>query len=199
MFRSLQRDGRGGGSRVGLHPRYDPSMLPPRLPAAREPVASGTVLSRWHSSIGHIAHASARVTRLATRPQGRKPGMMDFIDTAGDVIALKMDGKITDADLQLVMDRLEALLASHEKVHVFVETKSIDGIELSSLPGYAARAMPLLGKLSRFGRIAIVADQAWIRVGARIESALLPFISYRTFTPDERDEALAWVSGRSSA
>jgi hypothetical protein len=55
--------------------------------------------------------------------------------------------------------------------------------------------LPLFGKLERFGRVAIVADQAWVRLGAQIESALLPDISYRTFTPDRSAEALAWVRG----
>ena len=70
----------------------------------------------------------------------------------------------------------------------------IDGIEISSLPSYAARAWPLFGKLNRFGRVAVVADQAWVRIGTRLESALLPNISYRTYMPDERDEAFDWVT-----
>jgi hypothetical protein len=41
--------------------------------------------------------------------------------------------------------------------------------------------------------VAVVADQAWVRAGTRIESALLPFVSYRVFMPAQRDEALAWV------
>jgi hypothetical protein len=57
------------------------------------------------------------------------------------------------------------------------------------------RAMPLLGKLDRFGRVAVVADQAWIRFGTRLESAILPNVSYRTYLPEERDEAFAWVEG----
>ena len=56
-----------------------------------------------------------------------------------------------------------------------------------------ARALPLFGKLKSFRRVAVVADQAWIRAGTRIESALLPFISYRVFEPAQRDEALEWV------
>ncbi|HEY6916802.1 MAG TPA: STAS/SEC14 domain-containing protein, partial [Allosphingosinicella sp.] len=95
-----------------------------------------------------------------------------------------------------VMDRLDGAMARNGKVHVFVETQTIDGIELSSLPSYMARAMPLFGKLTRFGRVAVVADQAWVRLGTRIESAVLPFISYRTFMPEQRGEALAWVEGR---
>jgi hypothetical protein len=119
--------------------------------------------------------------------------MLEFIDTPDDIIALKISGKITGADLDACMDRLDRAFAASEKVHVFVETRGIDSLEISALPNYIARAMPLIGKLNRFGRVAVVADQAWIRVGTRIESALLPFISYRTFEPPERERALEWV------
>lgn len=122
--------------------------------------------------------------------------MIELIDSADDVIALRVTCKITGTDLDAIMDRLDALMAAHEKVHVFVETHSIEGIEFSGLPSYMKRAMPLFGKLSRFGRVAVVADQAWVRVGTLLESALLPFISYQTFLPEERDTALAWVEGR---
>lgn len=121
--------------------------------------------------------------------------MLDLLDTPDDVLAVKIAHKITGEDLDAMMDRLDAAMGRHDKVHVFVETQQIDGIELSGLPSYMSRALPLFGKLSRFGRVAVVADQAWIRAGTRMESALLPHISYRTYMPDERGEALAWVVG----
>jgi hypothetical protein len=119
-----------------------------------------------------------------------------MIDAPDDVIALRVSGKISGSDLDAIMDRLDAVMAAHDKVHVFVETQGIDGIELSGLPSYMQRAMPLFGKLDRFGRVAVVADQAWVRAGTRLESALLPGIRYRVYMPDERDEALAWVVGK---
>ena len=121
--------------------------------------------------------------------------MLEELDSVDDVLAVRVSHKITSEDLEKVMDRLDALMARHEKVHVFVETRSIDGLELSGLPSYIARAMPLLGKLNRFGRVAVVADQAWVRAGTRLESAMLPNIKYRVYEPEERGEALAWVSG----
>ena len=119
--------------------------------------------------------------------------MLEFIPSPDDVMALKISGSIKGQDLDVIMDRLDSTMAAHEKVNLFVETQGIQGLELASLPHYFSRAMPLFGKLGRFGRVAVVADQAWIRVGTRIESAMLPFISYRTFEPAERDEALNWV------
>lgn len=121
--------------------------------------------------------------------------MLDMMDTAKDVVALRIAGRITGADLDTVMNCLEEAMRGNDKVHLFVETSAIDTIEIAALPSYIARAAPLFGKLDRFGRVAVVADQAWIRIATRIESAILPFISYRVFAPEQRDVALAWVAG----
>jgi len=119
--------------------------------------------------------------------------MLEIIASPDDVIALKISGSIKGDELDAIMDRLDSIMTGHDKVHVFAETQGIAGLELASLPHYFSRAMPLFGQLNRFGRVAVVADQAWIRVGTRIESAMLPFITYRTYEPDERDAALTWV------
>ena len=50
------------------------------------------------------------------------------------------------------MAGLDALMARHDKTHVFCRNRQIDGIELNRLPGYMSRALPLFGKLDRFGR-----------------------------------------------
>jgi len=119
--------------------------------------------------------------------------MLEFIQTSDNVLAVVVSGRITGGDLASMMERLDRAMAGRGKVHVFVETRSLDGIEISGLSSYVTDALPMFGKLRRFGRVAVVADQAWVRVATRLESLLLPGISYRVFDPDERDEALAWV------
>lgn len=121
--------------------------------------------------------------------------MLEVLNSPDEVIALRVSHKITSHDLTIIMDHLDDLMSKPGKIHVFVETHEIEGIEVSGLPSFMVRATPLFGKLDRFGRIAVVADQAWVRAGTRLESALLPNISYRTCMPEERDEALAWVKG----
>lgn len=125
--------------------------------------------------------------------------MMDELASEDDVLAVRVSHKITGADLDRIMDRLDAAMERHDKVQVFVETRGIDGIELTGLPGYIARSLPLFGKLGRFGRVAVVADQGWVRAGTRLESAMLPNIKYRVYEPEEREEAFAWVAAGSSA
>lgn len=121
--------------------------------------------------------------------------MLKFIPAEDNVFAVEVARKITGEDLDAILDQLEPMLEQHDKVHVFVETKSIDGIEIAGFTRYAARAMPLFGKLRQFGRVAVVADQGWVRAGTRLESAMLPFISYNTYLPEDREAALAWVRG----
>jgi hypothetical protein len=116
--------------------------------------------------------------------------MLEFIKSPGDVLALKYTGTITGKDLESALDKLESLLAKPGKIHFFIEMKGIEGIELTALPHHMNRSFPLFGKLDRFGRVAVVADQAWMRVLTRFESALLPYVSYRVYSPVERQEAL---------
>jgi hypothetical protein len=119
--------------------------------------------------------------------------MLELLETSDDVVALTVSGKLTRAELTPVMDRLEQAMSRHDKVHVFVETRDLDGFELADLPSYLKDALPMFKKLDRFGRVAIVADQTWVRAASRLESAVLPGITYRVFEPDEREEALSWV------
>lgn len=119
--------------------------------------------------------------------------MLEFIETRDDVLALTMSGRVTGADLDAVMERLNQAWDTHDQVHVFVETQALDGIEISGLRTYLPQALPMFRKLHQFGRVAIVADQAIVRVASRAESAALPGVSYRVFEPGERDAALTWV------
>src|SRR3546814_5378330 len=117
-----------------------------------------------------------------------RKAMLDMIDSADDVIALKISDKISGRELDAIMDRLDAAMARHDKVHVFVETWSIDGIEIAGLAFYASRALPMFGKFDRYGRVAVLAYQVWNRAATKVERALLPQVSYRVLEPGERAE-----------
>lgn len=124
--------------------------------------------------------------------------MIQFLESPDDVLAFTLEDRITAADLDAVMDRLEWCMGAFATVQLYMETHAITGFEIAAWPHHAARSLPLLTRLNRFGRVAVVADQAWIRGWTRLESALAPFVSYRTFTPAERNEAFGWVTGKAA-
>lgn len=122
--------------------------------------------------------------------------MIEYIQSSEDVIALRITGRLMREELDGITTRVEQSLAANEKTHIFVEIEDFSGFDVTALPEYLPRAAAMLGQLGRFGRIAVVSDQRWIRWATKLESALLPHISYETFTADERHRALAWVEGK---
>jgi hypothetical protein len=66
------------------------------------------------------------------------------------------------------------------------------GVELRRLP-------TLLKTIRRFDRIAVIADEKWVRKAGEFEGALLPGVEIRAFRPEEAAEAESWLSGAGSA
>ena len=96
--------------------------------------------------------------------------MHEFLESPDNVLAVKVSGTITGEDLDAIWDRTDTAMARYDKIHVYAETHGIEGMQLSALPRHLSRALPMFGKLDRFGRVAVVADQAWIRAGTRLEA-----------------------------
>lgn len=124
--------------------------------------------------------------------------MLTFLETKPEVLAARIEGVLGRADLETYVERLADALERNEKTHLFVEITGFGGFDFRYIAEGFAQWSPILGKLRKLGRVAVVSDAAWLRWAARIESALLPHVSYETFRPHERDIALAWVQGERS-
>lgn len=122
--------------------------------------------------------------------------MLIYLPSKDNVIACTISGRLSVDELRDVTQKLVASIDRNPKTHLFCEIAGLTGIDMNGWTEQLPSGLSLLGKLERFGRIAVVSDQKWIRWATRIESALLPNISYEIFEPSERDRALAWVEGR---
>ena len=122
--------------------------------------------------------------------------MLEYLNSAKGVIAARISGKLTEPELAELVERVETSIVARDKTHMFIEVEDFSGFDLGAFARYLPRGAAMVGKLGRFGRIAVVSDQPWIRAWTRTESALLPGIGYELYWPDQRDQALAWVEGR---
>jgi hypothetical protein len=122
--------------------------------------------------------------------------MIEILDTEPEVIALKLDGRLGREELDEVTTLVERSLEAHERTHIYVEIHDDFSFDVGAVASYAPRGAAMLTKLHRFGRIAVVTDVGWIRWAARIESAILPGMSYEIFDVAAHSEALAWVEGK---
>jgi hypothetical protein len=123
-------------------------------------------------------------------------GSSDNLASDSEVIAVRITGRLNRDEIIEIADRVEQALRGRDKVHIFAEISDYHGFDWTVMSEYLPRALKMIGQRERFGRIAVVTDIGWVRLATQIESALLPGISYETYTLEERDQALAWVEGR---
>ncbi|WP_336985630.1 STAS/SEC14 domain-containing protein [Altererythrobacter aquiaggeris] len=122
--------------------------------------------------------------------------MLDFLPQPAGTVAMRLTGRMHYEDFERAYQKLEEALASAASVNVYAEIMQFKGFDLDILFKSISIDRTLLDRLDRFGRVAVVSDQGWIRALARVESAILDKVTYRIFTPGQRDAALAWVEGR---
>ncbi len=125
--------------------------------------------------------------------------MLEYLPTPEDVIAVRIAGAVSRVELESMIDRMLRSLDERERTHVFVEVTQLSGLELEGMGEHLRRSLPVMGQLRKFGRIAVVADQSWLRWASRVESAVLPFVSYEVCTPEERESAWRWVLGEQAS
>lgn len=112
------------------------------------------------------------------------------IDVAGKIDRDEMNASL-DALIEQAADiengRMLYTLGDFE-----LPTAGAIGVELRRLP-------KLLKTIRRFDRIAVVADEKWVRKAGEFEGSLLPGVEIRAFRPGEAAEAESWLTGAGTA
>lgn len=121
--------------------------------------------------------------------------MLELLPSPGpDVVAFRVSGKVTKEDVELAWASLDAALDEAETIGLYAEVVDLGGVTLTGLVEDLAHAIKALGEWHRFARYAVVSDKAWLRTLADVEGKLLPGIEIRTYTPEESEAAIAWLT-----
>jgi hypothetical protein len=121
--------------------------------------------------------------------------MMNYVKSSQDVLAMRIRDGLSPDEIEELIRRLQDKIDKNPKTHVFVDIDRFRAEDWKS----AFEALPHswgLFRLDRYGRIAVVSDDKFVRTWSRIESAVLPRIHYEIFHADERNRALEWVEGK---
>ena len=122
--------------------------------------------------------------------------MLKLLDAGENVVACEITGGIAAEDLESMIARLEQSIRVHPKTHVFLQIDNLRDIDWKAVAANTPRGLHFLRDLSRFGRVAVVSDDKWVRAWTRAESALLPKVTYEVFRSQERARAWDWVAGQ---
>lgn len=105
-------------------------------------------------------------------------------------------GEVTRDDIAAFIAFVKAQDAAGEGGNVLFDFTAMATMPpLSAITLELANIVPLMRWVWRLDRIAVVSDEAWMRAASRIESALLPGVTYVVYDSDEAEAARAWVLG----
>lgn len=119
--------------------------------------------------------------------------MITYTSLSPRALEAVVEGRVTKEDVREAFDRMGGLMDANDKVDMLADVREGVHIELAAI-GEEMRHLSQVGRmLAKMDRVALVADQAWIRAAARIESYVLPSIDYRVFTREQEAEARAFI------
>ncbi len=111
-----------------------------------------------------------------------------------NVIGFRIEGKISEYDILLITEEIEARLERHSKLRIYAEVDGLAGMTIKALLKDIAFS---LRHFRNFEREAIVSDAAWLKKLAVIGGRVIPGIKVRHYYKSERDDALEWIIERS--
>lgn len=126
---------------------------------------------------------------LGKEPAG--PGLMLLEDGTDGVLAYRIDGRLTRADVETVFAAFETAAAGDRRIDLMLVARDWDGFQLSILNReLMGDKFAAIGKVRRY---AIVGAPSWMAMAAQAMDPMLP-MDIRTFDMAARDEARAWLA-----
>lgn len=104
-------------------------------------------------------------------------------------------GKIDRDEMNASLDEFVAQSAAIEHGRMLYRIGDFQLPDAGAISVELRRAPELLKAVRRFDRIAVIADEKWIRKASEFEGALIPGVEIRAFRPGEATEAESWLSG----
>lgn len=110
-------------------------------------------------------------------------------ESDGNIVGVRAEGKLTDADYKAFLPRLEEIIAAQGPIRMLVDMEGFEGWEPLAAWDDFAFGMTHWGD---FKRIALVGDKAWEEMSAKLFNLLMKG-EVRFFVPAEKDAAWVWV------
>ena len=118
--------------------------------------------------------------------------MIEMLDIGlKNVVAYRLEGKITEAEIKSVMALLREKIHLGEKINIYQEVVSIGGVEIDAMVEKFKFFLDV--GISHFDKIAVVSPKKWIPKLINIEDKLFKGINMKGFSTDEKDQAIGFL------
>ncbi|CAH1670582.1 SpoIIAA-like [Hyphomicrobiales bacterium] len=119
--------------------------------------------------------------------------MLTILSAPDHVGAYRLSETLTVNDLDRVMADIETKLTRHEKIGILADLTGFTDMTLAAAWKDARYSLGKLWELQRFPREAVVTDKGWLSAFVDLLNPAIPFVTVRTFKPEDFETALAWA------
>lgn len=119
--------------------------------------------------------------------------MITFTDIGPRAVQVQIAGKTSPEDIEQIFAETDALIARMPHFDLLAEVTGPVEFGLGVIAEELHHGPQMLRLVRALERVALVADQGWMRAIAKVEGWLIPGVEYRTFTRAELDKARAFV------
>lgn len=120
--------------------------------------------------------------------------MSEHPNLSDHVVALDLDGLVTEDSIRRYKEALDRALARHDRVGIYCNLVDLSDISEDALVSGAKADLELLAHMDRLERVAVVSDKEWPVAVIRFTAPLMPTVEIKSFGPDESAAAAEWVS-----
>lgn len=125
--------------------------------------------------------------------------MLKEISAPDHVIALVLEGKVTEEGIQNYRQNLRDKLKNHARIAVYVDLTELSDITGKALIEGTRADMELLRNARQVSRCAFVSDKEWPQAVVDVAARLFPMLEMRLFPSDQKDAAVQWAADTSDA
>ena len=119
--------------------------------------------------------------------------MIEMIDIGQpDIIAYRVDGKITAEEMSDLFSILREKLEKGEELRLYQEVVGFSGVEVDAIME-KFRFLKEFG-ISRFDRIAVVTPKKWLSKIVDLEDKIFRSVKMKGFSIDEKEQAIEFLT-----
>lgn len=115
------------------------------------------------------------------------------------VVGFSWTGKFTEASFNQAMAEFLPELRTRNNFNIYMEMHSLEGVEASAIWKDLKFAFKNMGEVTdKINKVALVADEGWIKTLADVSYALIPGIDLKTYSFADEPKARMWVTDQIS-